>query len=296
MGKTRSLFDGFNPPASEADLTELRRVVGPVPDDVLLLYQDHDGSKRLPRRGGTALTARLMPVAEMLKNQSLMDRVPIPKAGTVVWLWTDDNSNYCGIYADGPLQGFLTVLDHEEQMLTPAFRSVVCFMEQLLVQAIDGENPAYDISQLEREIPELISDTDRFDEDSRLASTIKRRYLEETNLDLRRLYAFCTICLTPFACTGEVLSFLDDADGYTAEAAILLLEVRRHTEAIERLEMLARETGTQRGQAARVYLVRMGTDESRAAIGRLRNVLDERGRELLERLVHSPRPLPPPRW
>ncbi|MGA2851053.1 MAG: hypothetical protein ABSE46_18785 [Terracidiphilus sp.] len=294
--KARSTTEGFNPPAEENDLARFQQIVGSLPEDVLALYRNHDGSKRLIRPYSAKLTARLIPIAEALENQLLLNRVSIPKAGTVAWLWTDDNSNYCGVYTDGLLQGFLTVLDHEDQILTPAFRSVARFMEQVLVQATDGEDPAYDISQLDREIPELTSCADHLDKEELLATNLKRLYLDEADKGLRRLYAICSICLTPFSSTSTVLSFLDDADWQIGPAAIRLLEIRRYVEAVELMETLARESGTHRGAAARFYLVRLGTVESRAAIDRLRNVLDERGRELLERLVHSPHPLPPPRW
>src|ERR1035438_7102570 len=158
LKEVRSLYNGLNPPASEESLTKLQSSAGPLSDEVLALYLDHDGSNSLPQRGTLVLTARLMPVAEVLTTQVAMNRIRVPKTGAPIWLWTDDNSNYCGVYTDGPLSGWVTVIDHEEPMLAPAFRSVSSFVSQLLVESPNHDNgevcdwAAYDIPQLTRKI------------------------------------------------------------------------------------------------------------------------------------------------
>jgi cell wall assembly regulator SMI1 len=77
------MVDRLNPPAKDDDLARFQNAVGPLPDDVIALYRDHDGSERLLRPYMATLIARLMPAAEALKNQLLLNRVAIPKAGTV---------------------------------------------------------------------------------------------------------------------------------------------------------------------------------------------------------------------
>jgi hypothetical protein len=304
IANIRSSFDGFNPPAQEEKLAELLEALGGVPDEVLALYRDHDGSVRLPRRQNSELTARLMPVSEALRFRKNPVRFieKIPKAGNWACLWTDDNSNWCGIYTDGPLSGCVTVLDHEAPMLVPAFRSIESFLMRLLAEAPNDDEDdarksvAYDIAQLTREIPLKIPDPNNSAEDRRLAALFKQLHSNEHNEDLRRLYAFCSICLTPFESTGDVWSFVDDPDWQVPVAAIRLMELRRYADAVEKLERLAHEGGTHRGGAAIVYLARMDTSQSQEAVARLRKTLDGRPRDYLERLISPAHPLPEPRW
>jgi hypothetical protein len=302
LEEVRSLYNGFNPPASEESLTELQSSVGPLSDEVVALYRDHSGSNGLPERGRSALTARLMPVAEVLTTQVAMNRLRIPKIGAAICLWTDDNSNYCGVYTEGPLSGWVTVIDHEEPMLTPAFRSVSSFISQLLVEAPSDDKDeaqtlaAYDIPQLTREIPTLAPNPENFEQDKRLSEHFRQKFRNESDDGLRRLYAFCTICLTPFECTGEVLSFLDEKDMWTPGAAIRLLELRRYPDAVERLERLAQLGIINTSNAALSYLVRLNTSESREAISRLRRTLEGHSLRHLERLMNPLKPPPTSEW
>jgi hypothetical protein len=302
LKEVRSLYNGFNPPASEESLTKLQSSAGPLSDEVLALYLDHDGSNSLPQRGTLVLTARLMPVAEVLTTQVAMNRIRVPKTGAPIWLWTDDNSNYCGVYTDGPLSGWVTVIDHEEPMLAPAFRSVSSFVSQLLVESPNHDNgevcdwAAYDIPQLTRKIPTLVPDPANFQQDRELSEHFRQKFRNEGDDGLRRLYAFCTICLTPFECTGEALAFLDEKDMWTPGAAIRLMELRRYPDAVERLERLAQLGIINTSNAALSYLVRLNTSQSREAISRLKTTLVGHSLRHLERLMNPLKPLPTSKW
>jgi hypothetical protein len=292
----RATFDGFNSPASESNLAQLQRAVGPLPYEVLLIYHDHDGSNDLPRNDGL-LAARLMPVSEVMETRTAMIDRGLPKVGSVAWLWTDDNSNYCGIYTDGLLAGWLTVLDHEEPMLTPAFRSTASFTLGLLAEAEKSyEERAIDIPSIAREFPEAVSNPATVEGDRQLAARFQQLYTNEQNEDLRRLYAFCSICLTPFESTGDVLAFLADGDMWTPEAAVRLLEVRRWRDGLDQLERLAREGRPNGDSAAMRHLARMNTQESRRAIARLKQTLDGQKLQTLQEWVDRRSRLQPPRW
>ncbi|HEX4072025.1 MAG TPA: hypothetical protein VHX68_12665 [Planctomycetaceae bacterium] len=241
-----------------------------------------------------------MPVREVLDTCAALSAIdePIPQIGSIAWLWTDDNSNYAGIYVDGPLQAWICVFDHEEPMLTPAFRSTESFLSRLLDDACcaDPRRSACDIPGLPREIPLMIRDAAHLESDRQLAARFRQRYDEEANEDLRRLYAQCAICLTPVEDTALVLTFLQDTDMWTPEAAIRLLEVRGWCEGIEEIERLAREGGPNGDGAAMRLLTRMNTDQSRAAISRLRRVLQGQKLESLEMWANRKTALQPPRW
>src|SRR5690349_10093411 len=105
--RMRELYDGFNGRASDADLWTLQDVVGLMPDDVLAIYRDHDGSARRPERGDACLPARLMPIDEVVELQPALHDALSQNAmiGRIAWLWADDQSNYAGLYTDGPLAG-----------------------------------------------------------------------------------------------------------------------------------------------------------------------------------------------
>src|SRR5205085_1865357 len=77
--------------------------------------------------------------------------------GRIAWLWSDDNSNFAGLYTDGPLAGWLVKLDHDEPMLAPAWRSVGSFLERLLDSAPGTAvaNAAVDLPALPRDVPAL---------------------------------------------------------------------------------------------------------------------------------------------
>ncbi len=300
---TRTAFSGFNSAAKDEELYQLQSWLGHVPNDVLTLYRDHNGSDSLPCLGRSRLAARLMPIAEALKTSEAMQRTDTPGIESTICLWSDHNSNYCCVYTRGPLEGFVAILDHEEPMLAPAFRSIASFMSQLLSDGPKtgqedqgGGQVAYDIPSLSRCIPELSADLDSFDQDSLLAKLFEQLYSGEQDVRLRRLFAFCSICLTPFGNTADIFPFMDDEDMWIAESAVRLVDVRRYSGAVERLETLAHQGGHNSSMAALNCLCRLNTNESREALRRLQNTLSEPRLRTLQQMVSSTRPLPMPRW
>ena len=51
-------FNGFNGPADYHQLEELYKAFGTLPDEILDLYKDHNGSARLPVSGSAQLRSR----------------------------------------------------------------------------------------------------------------------------------------------------------------------------------------------------------------------------------------------
>lgn len=297
--RIRSEFSGFNPPASQEALARLQASLGHLPEGVRALYLDHDGSDDFPEANGIRLAARLMTIAEVIQTRHAMAAHAnrLCKLPEIAWLWTDDQSNYCGIYTDGPLSGWLFVLNHEEPEVTPAFRSIASFLSRLLAAATDaGDNGTNDLPSLPREIPETVPDPPNLEGDRELALLFRKRYKEEADEGMRRLYAFCAICLTPVDDTGEVMSFCEDPDMWIPEAAVRLLELRRWRDGVEQLERLARE-GKPNGDAAALrLLVRMNTNQSQQAIDRLKQTLQGPKLKMLEMWLRRRPLLQSPRW
>jgi hypothetical protein len=299
--RIQSQFDGLNPPANEDALSRFRDNVGWLPDEVVSFYRNHDGSAQRLCRGDIWLPARPMPIGEVLETRATMEGLGynLSAVGTVILFWTDDNSNYLGVYMDGLLRGWLVCLDHEEPMLTPAFRSLGSFMTSLLASAPGiafEDGAAYDLPGVPRQIPAIQDDPKQMAADRELVSAFRRLYEHEHDDDARRLYAMCAICLTPVADTDQVLSFLDDQDMWTPESAVRILELRHYKEGVEQLEKLAQDGFPNGDSAAMRQLIRMGTNRSREAVSRLTRCLKGQKLKSLEMWMAHRNQLQPPRW
>jgi hypothetical protein len=288
----RTSFDGFNEPASEGEIAQLLKIVGPLPDEVLAIYRRCNGTPAPPARPDWRwLPIRLMPIDEALRICAAITETA--QLGSVVWLWTDDNSNYCGLSLDGPAGGWVARFDHENQMLTPSFRSLTHFCCALWAAIANDVDEICDVNDIPADVPEVRPVGKHLREDRQLATTFLNLFRAEQNEDQRRLYAFSSMCLTPVEDTKEVPHFLDDPDPYTADAAVKILEIRRFPGGIDGLEKLAR---TRRGGWALRWLVLLDSSEARQAIARLRQTLDKDGLSDLDRFIKRRDSLPPATW
>lgn len=285
LSKTRNVFSGLNEPASEKNLSKLTNEFGPLPDDALAVYRDHDGANNLPESLTRRAFARLMPVDEVISTcDRLRALTTIPAIDQVCLLWTDDNSNYCGVFTEGPLKNYLAVLDHEEPILAPAFRSIPSFMSRLIDEACEpnGDSSVCDLPSLKRETPELVANEKTAADDLLLASKLTGLYTATTDEGLRRFYAICSICLTPFGRSEDTFPFLQADDMWIPEAAVNLLEARHWKGCVAQLEVLAREGHPNGDSAAMRLLARMKNEESSQAIERLRGALHGQKLQTLE--------------
>jgi hypothetical protein len=297
----RRQFDGLNPSANEDLLSRFQDDVGWLPAEVVSFYRKHDGASKRLCRGGTWLPGRPMPIGELLETRVAIARLnnDLSSVGKVVMFWTDDNSNYLGFYTDGLLRGWLVCVDHEEPILTPAFRSLSSFLTSLLASALgiaSEDGVAYDLPRLPRDIPAIDDNPKYLVADRELVSEFRRLYENEADDDARRLYAMCAMCLTPVSDTAQVLSFLNDPDMWTPESAVRILEIRRFKEGVEQLEKLAQDGIPNGDSAAMRQLIRMGTIRSREAVSRLKRCLKGRKLESLEMWMRHGNRLQPPRW
>ena len=297
MQQFRAEVQGLRPAAGEGDLARLRKSCGPLPEQVITLYQDHDGSDQYPAIPRKTLPLRLMPIAEVLKTREQMAPYEkrMAKVGPIAWFWTDDNSNYAGVYLDGLLAGWVCVLDHEEPLLVPSFRYVESFMVHLLadLRGVHGKNRFCDLPSLRREYPKSAPDAAHDDQDWVFSEIFRKQWTDEADAELAQLFAMCGICLTPFEKTSEASVFLDVDDMWIPAAAVRLLAIRRWRGGVEQLERLARDGHPNGDGAAIGLLARMNTNESRNAVTRLRRTLTGQKLQILEMCARGP--LRPPR-
>jgi hypothetical protein len=183
----------------------------------------------------------------------------------------------------------LTRFNHDEPVLTPAYRSVAGFLS-----CVAGEADFRHLNDLPAELPATFSDPANAESDKRLAADFRRLYLEECDPDKKKLFAFSSICLTPVENTVDALPFLDVPDMWIPEAAVRLLELRQYNGGIAELEKLAREGQPNGDGAAMRQLVRLGTPPAKQALARLGRTLQGqklRTLEMWERVK-----LQPSRW
>jgi hypothetical protein len=284
-------YEGLNAPAPAATIERLVRAFPDAPEDLLALYREHDGARRLRRRSGDALVGRLLPIDEALETNAIFASTfefePLP--GRVLWAWTDDNGSHAAVFLDGPLKGWVTVFDHENPEYTPAFRSVRSFLERLL-----REPDALDLPRLRRDVPTMCPapGTDGFDRE--LAFDCLARCQSAPDDGWRRTWAECFIALLPVSDTQLVAEMLRDPDLCGVEKAVALVELRGYEGCVRELEALALSGPPNAQSAAMRALVRMRSDGSEAALNRLEVALT--GAEVDE--LHSWREarLAPPQW
>jgi hypothetical protein len=114
-------------------IEELEQALGArFPDDVLQMYRTCGGLRDESWTGIPPM--RLMgpdeaiETAEILRDGADMYS-PSPKAR---YLFTDDGSNWVGVFVQGPLRGKLTILDHDAPQRHPRFRDVASFIDKLV--------------------------------------------------------------------------------------------------------------------------------------------------------------------
>src|SRR5947209_13662438 len=130
LRRHRQVSTGLLSGASAADCAAMEAaLVCHLPAELLQMYRDHNGVAPGPRLG---LAFRLLPSEEACTVHTTITQ-PLGLVGWDIRLfWTNDESDYAGMYVAGPLLGRVCVLSHEEEDLTPRWRSVHAFMEQML--------------------------------------------------------------------------------------------------------------------------------------------------------------------
>jgi hypothetical protein len=290
-------YDGFNPPASPEALERLGQELGPLPEEVFELYRAFDGSKEGPRRGDRRLFSRLMPVAEAIEETRKLEEFMgnRSRAGQIAWLWTDDESNWVGVYTSGPLRGWLLLFEHEEPTCTPVWRGVESFLVRWLDSAVGmatGKEEALDLAMVPAELPLNQESPEHTAGDAALARECAELYEREDKEKegRRRFWARCAMTLTPPSQTASITRFLADPDMWTPETAAGLMNQRGYEGAVAELEALVRGGVPNGAGAAAHCLASFKGAAGREAVDRLARDPDEKVRKEMERaLEHAQR-------
>lgn len=252
----------FHSPATEAQLQELEKTLGvPLPPEVRALYLQHNGMKE---RGD--LPFRLMAAKEAAKTHRALRKL-FPD--DVRFFWTDDESNYAGLYVSGPAAGRICVIDHEEPDTSPLYRSLASFYQALGGAAEAGQD-AYELRET------LGSSEDTAEEqaaDLALSEHYVERHAAETDPDKKQATAFAAMQLLPHSETHRLLDWLRSEDMWIQERACVLLGRRGYEAAIPALAEVAR-TGKHNGRVAALTALRDFGAPAREEVARLRKELE----------------------
>src|SRR5688500_10807962 len=112
------------PGLTDARLEKLERdLKARLPEPARDLYRVCGGVRD---RDWTTLPMRLMPPREVVETAAILRECAdvYSPARRARYLFTDDGSNWIGIFVSGALRGRLTLLDHDEPTPVPRFRNL----------------------------------------------------------------------------------------------------------------------------------------------------------------------------
>ncbi len=229
-------FAAAEPGLDEASLLAFESTLGAnLPDDVRTMYRAIGG---ISDRVRTALPMRLMPPVDALDTLHILTDGadtyrPYPSAR---YLFTDDNSNWVGLFIEGPLRGKLTILDHDLGSNAPRFASLASFITKLLAAADRGDpweqmatdypmSPTSDIALLDEAIP--------------LAAHFLQQYHAATDRFERNIAADIALHLSDPRHGDTVRDMLADPSPFTQHVALQVAAIHQRAEWAPMLEAYA---------------------------------------------------------
>lgn len=173
---------------------------------------------------------RLMELDEIVELTDFMSKMEVYQ--DIIPLWTDDNSNYIGLYIQGACKYRISYINHEETDLSPGFRYISSFITKLEL------HPNLDWDELKKDYPSGIEiSSTEIDED--LRSIDKLNNLKSSNQlindDIRCQYILSIMALTPKRYLDTLIQYLDDEDMYVQERACEIIGFHRYNLAREKL-------------------------------------------------------------
>lgn len=252
-------FTRERPAAPQALETAQQELDCRFPEPVLALYADHNGMPASKEW----LPMRLMSLEEVIDFHKV-----VLEYGWDLWglriFWTDDNSNYAGLYITGPLEGKVCWIDHGEIDPTPVYASVHSFLRTQL-ESLPKE---IDWDEFPRDYPALqpSSDLERIAQDKQIIETLRTLY-ESSEEDERIYNAYCIMALTPYEQIDTLLDFTYDADSEIQARVCDILGQRRYEPALDRIaEIVFHGTYPNGPSAAIRALGNIGSEATRARL------------------------------
>lgn len=270
----------WNAPASSAELRALETLFhGPLPDEVRFVYSRSNGSVDLPSNRGETVWTRMLSVAEAHEVGGEMASLEGELIGSPVWLFSDDNANYVGVYSVDRVAGLLTVYDHEGGDASPRWRTMAEFLSAVMSPDPSGERPLF--------LPQAPASLPAASDDTACDANLGHHYLDmassETDRDRRRSLVYFCARLLPPSHAQTLLPFLEVDDIWIPEYIADVLGAWDYEPAVAGLVELAKR-GKTNGDIAAIRALRdMRNPSANAALralrasatGRLREVIDQ---------------------
>jgi len=248
-------------------MEELTHVLGvPLPPAIRTIYEDHGAED-----ARFELCLRLLNPTEAAQAITDLRGFGVPfednELGT---FWTDDNSNYVGVFASGQLAGRVFKIDHEEISPEPCWRSIESFYDALL----DGRDAGLDWCDLATDYPRHA--TDQAPADDALASRLFALHAEQPGSAAGQRAVHQALALSSAAThEAQVVSLLQSDDMWVQERAVQILGHWCRETAIPSIVEVVR-SGQHNGRVAGIAaLKRIGSRDARIALDSLRQELDD---------------------
>lgn len=252
---------------------------GPPPEAVTDLYACANGSSDAPVHEEQHAPCRLMPVSEVQEVYAELSAIDAVMLCNPIWLFTDDNSNYAGVYSDHPLRAYVTILSHDEPDPSPRWSSIAEFLSAVLTPEADGAL-ATDLPSVHPKLP-----VPRGQPSTSRSEELGLRFLtlasQESDDDYRRAYMFAGARLLPPDRASMLVPFLDDGDMWIPEQAAIQLGMWEYEPAVPKLVELVLKGRPNGDTAGIIALVAMSSTVARDALKTLRLEGDDRVRRLL---------------
>lgn len=176
----------------------------------------------------------------------LPERFRLRPLGKVAFLWTDDESNFAGVYVDGVIPERIVILDHEGSLDTsPLYRSAISFADALKSQRttltgwwripVDFPNSG---DEAVRPAGQAQSATD-LDAVNHLLSLLDG----DLTADSKRAISYAALSLVPPDQSGMLAAWVYHRDTFIASKACRMMGCKRNLAALNDLAQLA-ETRT----------------------------------------------------
>jgi len=270
LARLHARGEGTAAPATAEEVAELARVLGvPLPPAIRAIYADHGAEE-----ADFELCLRLLGPAEAAQAITGLREFEVPFEDDELGVfWTDDNSNYAGVFASGQLAGRIFRIDHEEVRPEPCWRSVESFYDALL----DGRDAGLDWWSLATDYPRQA--TDRAPADDALASRLFELHREQPGSAAGQRAVFQALALSsPATHEAEVVSLLRSDDMWIQERAVQILGHWRCEAAVPNIVEVARH-GQHNGRTAGIgALKRIGSPDAQTALHSLRQELGDKFR------------------
>ena len=252
------------PPATDSELASLERLLNGSIDVLWRLYSQANGSVTSPGIGGGCLPLRLMPIHEVLQLQGELSSIPYVHLYRPIWVFTDDTSNYAGVYTAQPLRAYATILDHDEDDASPRWVGVESLLRSAM--SLNGDEYACDTPAMQSDLPCSTRPTVYEEAFAKSLLVLAR---DEPDHDLCRAQVFMAARFVSPP-RAEVLSvFLQDQDMWIPERVAEMYGDWGWEPSVNALAALA-ERGVPNGDVAAVRaLFKMRSKSAKAAIQRL---------------------------